>query len=828
MFQFKQISPNIQKSLFKRIDALNRENEMKPLEPRALDNSKHMDEMFTKSCWAKVTSAVPELDNDGKKVGNKLFRISSAFKDNQPLNKPLTSKQSLFTNDPLATFRPHSGIQSISTSFKNHSIQNIEISWKFWDINEFNKYENALLKHGRVVLVEFGWAKNDIINVNQQQVQDTSDMLQIFRATNKQIKEAGGDYYCAMGKITSFNYKINEQGGFDCTTTLTSMGSTLFKGQIDDVNTKVPESIATNNSKKLEEAYSKSNLYFEKFMENLDKNIELDVKDGAVGVYYDGEKGYCNWAWFEDTVLNTFFGWTTESGDALPKEGNDDYGNPNEPMLTSVLSKDVTFEMGKDNNKVEKSVSGPTKCRSSKNLFTNSIDIVLPKKTAGLSSIKSNGKTLSGDVGSIMNDKFEGTETLKDYISLFEKLKELNDEFPAFEEDGKGIIRNFVFSSDMLKHHFGGGVRDLESALNSFWNSVSGQYGGYWDFGVVVSTNNNGQIGVVDNYTTEFRVKDVNPELDMTHTMSKERDCNRTFVFRNYGKNSLLKSFDVEVNLSSAQATMAMFHGNKKIGTKGNTTTNKPEDIGVAALAKLQNVEMGGQEGSDKEPRKDTVLKEITHPFLENKIAKRVNIKDQDSGVKLVESKGELKKSIGDKSPEEIQKELESQKQSEKQINDFNESYNWFDSDNPQNAGLIYNPDGSMINSYEKSMNYLLTKSVESRTEVDPLVPLGVSFTIPGIGGIDLYDMFAIDYLPENYRRFALFQVSGMDHSLDSSGWTTSITGQMRIDMDGLEAATGKIVEEEDIVVDTTVGKDKSINFIDLTFASSEEEKESE
>ena len=79
MFQFKQISPNIQKSLFKRIDALNRENEMKPLEPRALDNSKHMDEMFTKSCWAKVTSAVPELDNDGKKVGNKLFRISSPF-----------------------------------------------------------------------------------------------------------------------------------------------------------------------------------------------------------------------------------------------------------------------------------------------------------------------------------------------------------------------------------------------------------------------------------------------------------------------------------------------------------------------------------------------------------------------------------------------------------------------------------------------------------------------------------------------------------------------------------------------------------------------------
>ena len=140
----------------------------------------------------------------------------------------------------------------------------------------------------------------------------------------------------------------------------------------------------------------------------------------------------------------------------------------------------------------------------------------------------------------------------------------------------------------------------------------------------------------------------------------------------------------------------------------------------------------------------------------------------------------------------------------------------------------IVNPDGSMINSYEKSMNYLLTKSAESRKEVDPLVPLGVSFSIPGIGGIDLYDMFAIDYLPETYRRFALFQVSGMEHTLDENGWTTSITGQMRIDMDGLEEATGKIVEEEAVVIDTTVSKDKSINFIDLTIASREDEKESE
>ena len=861
MFQFDQIDKNIQQTLFNRIDALNRDKSYSPLQPRNVDASNAMDEMLTKSVWARVTSAVYDYDDDGNVDEKKLFRLSSAFEGGEvktPINKPLTSRESLFTNDPKAVFRPHSGITSISTSFKNHSIQNVTINWKFWDIRDldssekgFRRYKNALLTHGRLVLVEFGWSKNNGIvhgktpdpDKEVPPVTDANDMVQIFRATNERIKKAGGDYYCAIGKIKSFTYKINDQGGFDCTTELTSMGSTLFKGQIEsNPDESVPELIAENNSKIKEEAWTDSNFKFEKFMENLDSNLADAQEKSHEGVYHNGDKGWCNWAWFEDIVLNTFFAFTTEGENLVQPDGTKDYGNPNKTLLTSFLSKGVSFKMEKKGDKEPEVISGPTTCRSSRNLFTISRDIVLPGKTAQLIQPKTDDEGyaigLTGEVGEIMNEKFKG-ETLQQYANFFADMQNIEkselipkfvmtkeemktddtetkdiDESKSILVEGKGIIRNFLFSSDYLKAHFGSGIRDLEGALSSFWSSVSAQYGNYWDFKVVNQTNNTGQIGVVDLYSTKYRVADVNPELDMTHTKSKERDCNRTFVFRNYGKDSLMKSFDMDVQLSSAQATMALFHTNKNSKKKGNTGTNKPEDFGLRALAELQNTDLSKADGEDTNKNKSPVLKNMTNYALEGLIAQRDNVSDQDSPLHGKPAPKSFKAALGDQSMTEVQSELESNRQSEEEIEEFNEAYNWFDIKNPNNIGLIYNPDGTMIPSYEKTMIYLLTMSPEAQYEIDPLVPLGVTFTMAGIGGIDLYDMFAVDYLPEVYRKYALFQVSSQDHQLDASGWTTSITGQMRIDMKGLKKDTGKLIEEEtkEVIGDGT----ESISFVDF------------
>ena len=52
-----------------------------------------------------------------------------------------------------------------------------------------------------------------------------------------------------------------------------------------------------------------------------------------------------------------------------------------------------------------------------------------------------------------------------------------------------------------------------------------------------------------------------------------------------------------------------------------------------------------------------------------------------------------------------------------------------------------------------------------ANVDVDPVTPIEVSFSTHRIGGIRMYDIFAVDYLPDNYRRYGLFQVSGIDHT---------------------------------------------------------------
>ena len=88
MFQFNQIPANIQRKLFKRMNALSREGkDYAPLNPMSEKKVNALSEMLTKSCWVKVTAALPQYkkDKDDKfirkleKTGHEPFHLSSGF-----------------------------------------------------------------------------------------------------------------------------------------------------------------------------------------------------------------------------------------------------------------------------------------------------------------------------------------------------------------------------------------------------------------------------------------------------------------------------------------------------------------------------------------------------------------------------------------------------------------------------------------------------------------------------------------------------------------------------------------------------------------------------
>ena len=830
MLYCKPIQPEIQKTLIQRINAMARENNFKPPALSALSENKNnsVNAMLTSAYWIRVTAAIPNpkytdnpetKDVEEKELRGELLRLSGHFKNGQPINKPLTSRDSVFTNDPDMLFRPPTGVTSISTQFLNQSIQQVEINWSLHNIDDFSKYQSGFLKHGQSVLVEFGWSSPDEIDIDIPK--DANTMLEYYENIQEKIRKGGGNYYATMGMITGFDWKVKEGGALSCTTTLKSMGNSLFTGTTESkANDYTPAQVKKDNAKTLQENFNKSALRFEKFMENIEAHLkkEYDTNPNKhKEVYHIGDKGWCTWGWFEDNVLNTYFALTTKKGES------------SKPNTTEIRS------MYKDEDEESPTFGKqlPTFCRNNENLYSMNTDVILPGQNIAVNSLKTIG------VEGTQDGKHLFTEDRRNsYQGIFEIFTYMDENFHSFRdsnEPSRGIIRNIVFSGDFLKQNFSG-IRSLNGGLKSLWSSISSQYGGYWNFKVVQDDNHNGRVGVTEEYggVAKPKITQYNPFTDVgrKNAIDPSQEGNiqklvekasnpseeslkdfsdKCFVFPVNSYKSLFKSFDVDVQISAQQATMAMFHGNKSIESDSDDNYGKPDELGLTALGLLQNPEFTYESQVTDTTNKIT---EVYYPYQKGK--KYTRDKDNPTSKLVLKEISEEDVTISEvnQQAEEIEAEL-NQKTESKEITD-DKGANWIkdkpdkqvDSEEP--IPLIYTPDGQMMESYKRGMRYHLNQRPGFSVGMAPLVQFNCSFTMVGIGGIRMYDLFAVDYLPEYIRPYALFQVVGIEHTIDNGGWDTNITGQMRVDMDALTTqrvldndATIKPVKKPKVNTDT-------------------------
>ena len=117
------IHPNIQRTLFQRIDALNKQNGVylgsATDSVSDFSNLTQQENILNNTCWANAISAVPNLERDsnGEVIDVKsteLFELSSYVKGNT-----FEPTLSIRKNDSDKLFRPHNGITSIESSYLN-------------------------------------------------------------------------------------------------------------------------------------------------------------------------------------------------------------------------------------------------------------------------------------------------------------------------------------------------------------------------------------------------------------------------------------------------------------------------------------------------------------------------------------------------------------------------------------------------------------------------------------------------------------------------------------------------------------------------------------
>ena len=191
-------------------------------------------ELNSRSAWVRMSSSVNYQGNNtlAKKYVMQGGTLNNATSLKFGLGSGGTSaydSQSPGNTTNRLGIRPMPGITNVSIQSKGAygSLQEATVSYVAWDIAQLEELEILYMRPGYTVLLEFGWdyinplPKWDILNKKDISLNDA------FRDIYKSIKSSRGNYDALLGYVKNYNWSARADGGYDCTTTIISLGEVL-------------------------------------------------------------------------------------------------------------------------------------------------------------------------------------------------------------------------------------------------------------------------------------------------------------------------------------------------------------------------------------------------------------------------------------------------------------------------------------------------------------------------------------------------------------------------------------------------------------------------
>ena len=503
------------------------------------------------------------------------------------------------------------------------------------------------------------------------------------------------------------------------------------------------------------------------------------------------QRYFASWGWFEDIILASFFNLTSE-------------GDGKKLQIQKIESKSD----GKQN-----------RCFSHKHLYTMGLDsVILPGKTHPIQKIGfkdfSNEDLIAAQYIYPKEARHELTRIYHIYDLIDRKFKNFEQEVYSDEkaitgpngektykknaiyyykdEDGKeielkgvtghqrlGIIRNMVFPMEMYQKHFSE-MNSLRQGMRNFWSDVSNQYGGFWDFKVGQDADETQRIGVSDINVSEPKkpLDDNNESKPEDFDYGKNYDFinqkphkDKTFKFEIYSKDSIVKSYDINLDLSPEAAVIARYGSNVSIEkSTGNTS------LGLKAWNILNDNEITDKTYEAFKKAQESSYKNLNYPTIDGvglgyESGEYDKSKSSSDNRKLVDNKGVMFSTIKSKTEGEDAEAIE------------NERIDFI-----KGVG-IYDKFGNFSNYFKGIMKYIINSAnsdgSESMIQVShPLIPVTLTMTLDGVGGLRVGDLFRSDYLPPTYKDFCYFMITKIDHKVSAAGWETTITANMIADLE--------------------------------------------
>ena len=380
---------------------------------------------------------------------------------------------------------------------------------------------------------------------------------------------------------------------------------------------------------------------------------------------------------------------------------------------------------------------------------------------------------------------------------------------PKAHEHGylKDLYVNYDFFLEVIQRR---GLLEHE-ALTELLNGMSSAVNMMWDFQIVEAGKDGCgdiQLHVVDKtylgLTKEGIVRKDNGIPDICNT-----------VFQARGVNSVFLEADLNIDIPGAMANMVIAQKNSKSTKKDTSASDANATGGSSTEERFQNMKTGIF--SAKTDPVSAKLTTINDQVIKNEkqldkarskateIRKEETKKDEnfwDVAASVVEA-------VVDFVVEEVQEayhgetkvERETRKSNYKffiskagvfpKINDrnldydiTNEKWDFYAANNANLEEIIYVGcwnDPYLLKKYEMYDRNLCLQSNKSGgdyTTNPVLLPIKFSFTIHGISGIKVGDIFAVSDLPQKYAN-KIFQVTQVEHQV-SDIWTTQVQAQLR------------------------------------------------
>lgn len=285
----------------------------------------------SRNAWIRMTSAVDTVPSLGAEPTNDLAKkyiLQGGILNDKSFRSGIGSDNNAAysTISPGGVtnrlgIRPMPGITGIDVKSKSAygSLREVTVKFQCWDIRQLEDLELLYMRPGYTVLIEWGWIPyltntKGLSNIIEYYdiINKTPTKDQIFKDLYEEaVKTYNGNYDAMYGYVKNYGWNARADGGYDCTTTIISLGEVLQSLKVNYAPYNVlnnikktgliapkVEGITTADLPNLDKIYSKNilaGLFYELYTIGVKKELGKDqgknlvIKDtkGGKNSYYD-------------------------------------------------------------------------------------------------------------------------------------------------------------------------------------------------------------------------------------------------------------------------------------------------------------------------------------------------------------------------------------------------------------------------------------------------------------------------------------------------------------------------------------------------------------